>query len=237
MTIRLIPAALVATLLLAAPAAAHVTVSPDTVKAGSFKKLEIRVPSESPTENIVEVSVQMPGGVTEVEALDLDGGWSADVEEEGGEVRTVTWTGGRIAPNAVLEFPIRVRIPRGADDLTFKAVERYDGGKVSRWIGAPDSANPAPVVTVSGSVAESEPAEAVEPEPDAEPTATTTAPAPEEPTGGTEAPAETPSADVAPEQSDDDDDGGGLAVVAIVLAVLALAGGAAAVVKSRRTTP
>lgn len=234
MTMRIIPAAVLAVLLLAAPAGAHVTVSPDTAKAGSFKKLEIRVPSESPTENVVEVSVQMPGGVTEVEPLDLDGGWSAEVEEEGGEVRTVTWTGGRIAPNEVLEFPIRVRIPRGADTLTFKAVERYDGGKVSRWIGAPDSANPAPVLTVSGSVPEREPAE---PESEPVPAETTTAPAAEEPTGGTEAPVEAPSADVAPASTEDDDGGGGLAIVAIVLAVLLLAGGAAAVVKSRRAGP
>ncbi len=234
MTIRLISATVLAALLLAAPAAAHVTVSPDTVKAGSFEKLEIRVPSESPTEDVVELSVQMPGGVTEVEALDLEG-WSAEVDEEGGEVRTVTWTGGRIAPNGVLEFPIRVRIPRGADTLAFKAVERYDGGKVSRWIGAPDSENPAPVLTVSGSVA---PQESEEEEPEPAPAETTTAPALEEPTGGVRAPTETPSADVAPVQSDDDDDdGGGLAIVAIVLAVLALAGGAAAAVKSRRGSP
>ena len=44
----------------AAPAVAHVTVTPDEVAAGSYVKLTFRVPNESPTERTVEIEVVFP---------------------------------------------------------------------------------------------------------------------------------------------------------------------------------
>jgi uncharacterized protein DUF1775 len=45
-----------------------------------------------------------------------------------------------------------VQIPGEAgDSLTFKALQTYENGEVVRWIGAPDSEEPAPQVAVTAS--------------------------------------------------------------------------------------
>ncbi len=55
-----------------------------------------------------------------------------------------------IQPGQFLDFPISVQIPGEAGDtLTFKALQTYDNGEVVRWIGAPDSDEPAPQVAVT----------------------------------------------------------------------------------------
>ena len=45
------------TLALAAPASAHVTVNPRQATAGSYEKLTVRVPNESPTAGTVAVAL------------------------------------------------------------------------------------------------------------------------------------------------------------------------------------
>ena len=43
-----------------------------------------------------------------------------------------------------------VQIPgKAGDELTFKALQTYSDGDVVRWIGAPDSEQPAPQVKVT----------------------------------------------------------------------------------------
>jgi hypothetical protein len=70
------------------------------------------------------------------------------------EVRRITFTGhgpnGKIAPGQFMDFPLSVQIPgKPGDKLTFKALQTYSNGEVVRWIGAPDSDTPAPIVTVT----------------------------------------------------------------------------------------
>jgi len=69
------------------------------------------------------------------------------------EVRRITFTGhgpnGKIAPGQFLDFPLSVQVPgKPGDRLVFKAIQTYSNGEVVRWIGAPDSETPAPIVTV-----------------------------------------------------------------------------------------
>jgi uncharacterized protein len=66
------------------------------------------------------------------------------------QVSQVTWTGGKIAPGEFQDFPVSLQIPdKPGTTLTFKAVQTYDNGKVVRWIGPPDSEEPAPQVKVT----------------------------------------------------------------------------------------
>jgi hypothetical protein len=70
------------------------------------------------------------------------------------EVRRITFTGhgpnGKIGPGQFMDFPLSVQIPgKAGDKLTFKAIQTYSNGEVVRWIGAPDSETPAPIVTVT----------------------------------------------------------------------------------------
>jgi periplasmic copper chaperone A len=66
------------------------------------------------------------------------------------QVTRVTWTGGEIAPGQFQDFPLSVQIPdKAGATLTLKAIQTYDNGDVVRWIGAPDSQEPAPQVKVT----------------------------------------------------------------------------------------
>jgi uncharacterized protein len=160
--------ALIAVLALAVPAGAgaHVTLQPEEAAAGDFTVLDVRVPNERDDSATTKVDVQFPAGFVFASYQPVPG-WSVDVkmaklakpitshgEEITEQVSRMTWTadGGSAAiqPGQFLDFPISVQIPGEAGDtLTFKALQTYDNGEVVRWIGAPDSEEPAPQVAVT----------------------------------------------------------------------------------------
>jgi uncharacterized protein YcnI len=211
-----------ATVALAAPTAAqaHVTVQPEEVPAGSFARLDVRVPNERDDAATDKVEVRMPDGFASVSTEPVPG-WTADlktekldqpIEEEGEEiteqVSTVTFTAtdpdAAIQPAEFRDFGLSVGIPSDAkegDVLTFPALQTYDSGEIARWIGPPDSEEPAAQVTL-------------------------TAPAEAEASGEVEEAAQT-----------DEDDGGastGLAVTALIVGALGLLVGGASLVRSLR---
>ena len=63
-------------------------------------------------------------------------------------VGTVTWQGGAIEPGEFAEFGFSARMPDEPGTLEFPAVQTYDSGEVVRWIGPPDSEEPAALVDV-----------------------------------------------------------------------------------------
>ena len=69
------------------------------------------------------------------------------------QVSEVDWTAGAgagIPAGQFANFPISVALPgRPGQTLTFKTVQTYSNGKVARWIGAPDSDQPAPTIDVT----------------------------------------------------------------------------------------
>jgi uncharacterized protein YcnI len=142
-------------------ASAHVTVHPNRLPAGEFTTMVVRVPSEEADASTTKVDVQLPKGFFFVSTAPVPG-WTAKIVERKlakpvkmgddtatTEVGEVIWSGGAIAPEQYLEFPLSVAIPDtpGAM-LTFKAIQTYSNGKVVRWIGTPDAAEPAPQVAV-----------------------------------------------------------------------------------------
>ncbi len=159
-------------LLIAGPAAAHVSVQPQGEAAkGGYATLNFKVPNERDQASTVKVEVNFPAdhplsSVTP-EAVP---GWKIDItkgkldkplEVHGKKiteaVSKVTWTadGSKIAPGYFQQFPVSVgQLPEDADQLVFKAIQTYDNKEVVRWIEEPTAGgdepdSPAPVLKLS----------------------------------------------------------------------------------------
>lgn len=159
-------------LLVASPAAAHVTVNPREAEQGSFAKLTFRMPTERDIASSVQLEVTFPesqplssvsvkpqlGWTYRVDKVKLP----EPIEVEGRQitetVSKITWTaqqGFAVKPGEFAEFEVSAgRLP--ADKrMVFKAIQTYDNGEVVRWIeeAAPGSTarpeRPAPVLTLA----------------------------------------------------------------------------------------
>jgi uncharacterized protein (TIGR03382 family) len=147
-------------------AQAHVTVHPNALPAGGFTMVNVQVPNERPTKPTTKVDVQLPSGILFISYAPV-AGWSAKVtfrklakpielfgEKFAQEALRVTWTAraGGIRPGQIIAFPLSIRVPDGKKGtvLTFKALQTYRGGEVVRWIGKPDSEEPAPQIVLRG---------------------------------------------------------------------------------------
>jgi uncharacterized protein YcnI len=219
---KLVPTALLALALLAPAAAqAHVTVQPNEAPESAYTVLDVRVPNESDSENTTKVAVQFPEGFGDVSYQAVPG-WNVEVIHEKLKkpiqtddgpvtegVKEVVFSGGKLAPGQFQDFPLSVQIPGNAgEELTFKAVQSYEK-EIVRWIGAPESEQPAPRVLVLP------PKEA-----------------------GRPSTVNDKSLPLATSDSSDSggSSGEGLAIAALIVAVIALLVGGAAVVGSRRRT-
>jgi periplasmic copper chaperone A len=160
-------AALAVALCLPAVASAHVSVHPNTVPAGAFATLNVRVPGEEENAYAWKVAVQMPPGFIDAATENVPG-WSVEtkttklakpIETDDGpideEVSEIIWTGdkkeGKLPDGTFVQFPLSVAIPESAEGepLAFKTLEYYSNGKVARWIGEPESEFPAPTINVT----------------------------------------------------------------------------------------
>src|ERR671919_885628 len=141
----------------AGPALAHVTVQPTEAVVGSFAKLVVRVPTERDNASTTKIEVEFPplafvsfqdveGWERTVEMRTLDEPIEAFGEELTEVVGTVTWEGGEIQPQEFQEFGFSARMPEDVITLEFPAIQTYDSGEVVRWIGPPDSDEPAALV-------------------------------------------------------------------------------------------
>jgi uncharacterized protein YcnI len=164
--------AIVATVLAyAAPAQAHVTVSPNEAVAGSTTRLTFQVPDESENARTTQVEVHFPedAPLATVSVLPVPG-WKAELTEtklskpidvQGHRVEQaasmIKWTAtdseGGIKPGQFQEFPVSAGpIPSGVNQLVFKASQTYSDGKVVHWNEDPKPGatleHPAPVLTV-----------------------------------------------------------------------------------------
>jgi uncharacterized protein YcnI len=159
-------AALAVAALVSAPAAqAHVTLQPREASAGGFARMSVRVPNERDDASTRQVRVQFPPGFYSV-SYEPVAGWDVEVKmrdlaepaeefgekvtEEVAEVSLTAEKGAEIDPGQFRDFGLSMRIPETPNKaLTFKALQAYTGGEVVRWIGPPDSDEPAPQVQVT----------------------------------------------------------------------------------------
>ena len=222
---RYILASAVAALLVLAPVAgAHVTVQPEETVAGDFTRLDVRVPTERDNASTTKVDVQFPPGFLSVSSEPVPG-WQSKItmrkldkpveqfgEQVTEEVAQISFTGGEIGPGQFQDFGLSVGVPdEPGSTLSFKAVQTYSNGEVVRWIGPPDSDEPAPQVKLTAAPAEEGGA----------------APAAQQ---------ETPP----PAEEADDDSSDTLAIIALVVGIAALAVGLFAIFgrgRSGRRTP
>jgi uncharacterized protein YcnI len=159
--------ALTALAALAAPTAAwaHVSLHPNVLPVGANATVDVRVPNELDNARTVKVQIRMPPGFLSVSTQPPQG-WSAKVttvklakpvQTDDGPVDTrvteVDFTAGSgqgIAPGQFLNFPLTIVVPgKAGQQLTFKTLQTYGNGKVTRWIGGQSAEEPAPWVDVT----------------------------------------------------------------------------------------
>jgi uncharacterized protein len=206
----------IATVGFAAPAFAHVSVSPTEAARGGYTKLTFRVPTEADDASTVKLEVALPEATFESVRVQAKAGWTYAIAKSGETVSSITWTadaGTGIKPSEFDEFAISLGpLPTEGDTLVFKAVQTYSNGDVVRWIneasGDEEVDRPAPTVTLTAAADEG---------------ASTT----------TEAVAADDTVASGSVEQEDDSSNGGL-VVGLVLALVAAVGLAIALVRSRR---
>ncbi len=163
-------AAIVATAALAAPvtAQAHISLHPNTIPAGAFATLDVRVPGEQEGAYVRKVDVLFPAGFTGVDYENVPG-WSTHVvetklatpiQEDGETIDTEvsqiiwTWTGplGKVNNGQFINFPLSLAIPEDAAGkaLEFRTVQTYSNGQVVHWIEPSLTAeHPSPRINVT----------------------------------------------------------------------------------------
>jgi periplasmic copper chaperone A len=163
-------AALLAGAMLAAPAVtqAHISLHPNTIPAGAFVTLDVRVPGEQQGAYAYKLDMLVPPGFTQIDTQDVPG-WSVEkiivkpaqpIQTEEGpvdeEVSQIVWTGdrsklGRLENGTFIQFPLSIAMPTdlAGRSLAFKTVQYYSNGKVVHWIGQPSAEFPAPTVNVT----------------------------------------------------------------------------------------
>ncbi|MQA94984.1 MAG: DUF1775 domain-containing protein [Streptosporangiales bacterium] len=163
--------ALAGVLALAAPALAHVRVTPEEAAGGGFEKLTFRVPNESDSASTIKLKVSIPEQ-TPLASVSVQPvpGWKAEAHTtklkkpvNTGEanlteaVTSITWTaekGAEIAPGEFQEFAISAGPLPEKGRLTLPAEQTYDDDKVVRWDeptpeGGEEPEHPAPFVDLT----------------------------------------------------------------------------------------
>jgi uncharacterized protein YcnI len=225
-------------LLTATAAQAHISVHPNTIPAGAFATLDVRVPGEQEGAHVTKVDTLFPSGFTGVDYENV-AGWSAKVietklatpiKEDGETIDTQvsqivwTWTGpqGKVNNGQFINFPLSLAIPASATGraLEFRTVQTYSNGQIVHWIEPSLTAeHPSPRINVTarGGLIEEVAGDEAGPE------AGQTASSQTTPASGT--PAAKPSGGAST----------GLGVTALILGALGLLAGIAALITARRS--
>jgi uncharacterized protein YcnI len=170
MTHRSALASLVLAGALLAPAAAdaHVSLHPNTIPAGAFATVDVRVPGEQAGAHVTRVDVLFPHGFSSVDYAGVPG-WTAKVVEaklapplqEDGEtidteVEQIIWTwkgpDGQVGNGQFIDFPLSLAVPATAAGhaLEFRTVQAYSNGATVHWIDPSLQAeHPSPRINVT----------------------------------------------------------------------------------------
>ncbi len=155
-------------LLSPAAAQAHISLHPNTIPAGAFVTLNVRVPGEQAGAYAYKIDMLVPPGFPEIDTQNVPG-WSVKetisklvtpIQTDDGpvseEVSQIVWTGdrsrlGRLENGQFIQFPLSIAMPSNiaGQSLAFKTVQYYSNGKVIHWIGPPSAEYPAPTVNVT----------------------------------------------------------------------------------------
>jgi uncharacterized protein YcnI len=169
-------AVLVATVLGAAGASAHVVVSPATAVGGSETQLTFRAPNEEASAHFTKLVIHLPAAqpLASLATRPIPG-WTASVTksklakpittDDGTATEytsSITWTAteGGVEPEQYQDFDVSVGPLPESGTMTFTADQTYSDGTVVRWDeiakpGAPEPDNPAPTLTLTAATAHS----------------------------------------------------------------------------------
>ncbi|GAA2338890.1 DUF1775 domain-containing protein [Streptomyces violaceusniger] len=144
----------------AAPALAHTEVTASDSRAlAKDVTLTFEAEAEDEGAGFTEIRTVLPQGIDpgDVELKQAPKGWKLKPAHDG-----YTVGGPALAPGENAEHSVVVRQLPDAASLAFKAVDTYEGGKVSRWIevardGDPEPENPAPVLRLKAAAADATP--------------------------------------------------------------------------------
>jgi len=221
-----------------ASAQAHISLHPNTIPAGAFATLDVRVPGEEEGAYVKKVAVLFPQGFTGVDYENVPG-WSTKVietklatpiKEDGETIDTKvseivwTWAGplGKVNNGQFIQFPLSLAIPADAAGkaLEFRTVQSYSNGQVIHWISPSLIAeHPSPRINVTAKGGVIQDIAGAEAGPEAGQTAaSSSSPSP--------APATTTQASSGASE--------GLGITALLLGALGLIAGLGALVMSRR---
>ncbi|WP_324276413.1 YcnI family protein [Blastococcus brunescens] len=168
-------AALVASVVVAGTASAHVTVASEDATPGGYGKLVFRVPNESDTASTIGLRIQIPeeaalaslrtqpvpGWTATLTTSDLDEPLDNHGQEISSYVSVVEFraeAGSGIAPGEFQEFALSGGPFPDAEQLSFPAVQLYSDGSEAAWIepsvdGA-EPERPAPVLDLAADPAD-----------------------------------------------------------------------------------
>ena len=108
--------ALVSALVLAAPAAAHLSVNPAQVRAGALVDLVLSVPNAEDARGVDQVTVRVPAAF-QLDDAEAKAGWT---QSRAG--RAITWRGGPIPRGQFARFGIRGTAPARAGTVFFNVL-------------------------------------------------------------------------------------------------------------------
>jgi uncharacterized protein YcnI len=127
----------------------HAVVQPGAARPAEQQIYTLTVPSERDSD-VISVSLQVPDAIDSL-LVEEKPGWNVRLERDGDRVAVVRWSGGRIPPDQYDTFRFIARNPVQADTtLEWKVIQRYTDA-IDRWIGPPDSEQPAARTTISES--------------------------------------------------------------------------------------
>jgi uncharacterized protein YcnI len=136
-----------ALLLAASPAAAHVTLTEASAKPGAAMIAHFRVGHGCNGSPTIALRIAIPDGVSDVRPQPLPG-WTVQTDARG---KSVTWSGGTLAATQPGEFALAMTLPATAGMLYFPATQTCLTG-IEQWSELPAAVplkHPAPVLTVS----------------------------------------------------------------------------------------
>lgn len=120
---------------------AHVTVWPQQSQAGAGERYTVRVPTEGQVPT-TSVELEIPADVTVTGVL-VGNGYTYEARREDNRIVAITWKQD-IKPAEVAEFVFFARNPK-AEQIAWKARQRFADGTSADWVGVEGDRRPAAV--------------------------------------------------------------------------------------------
>ena len=142
---------LAVTLLIAAPALAHIMVSPPEAKAGATQNYELRVHNEGKLATTA-LDLEIPEGVTVLEVAPPASG-TFDTVKAGDHITKITWKV-EVPANKYLALKFSAKNPDAAKELRWNVSQHLADGSVVEWSDKPGAKQKASVTKISAATSQ-----------------------------------------------------------------------------------